>query len=83
VKHHGRSRHRLKDNPLERKFADLWEHWNRKPMPILAYLVGDGDDPGHPTEEQAEIAATVVQWLGSPVGEAFLKDAGFVQENRR
>lgn len=30
-----------------------------------------------PTDREHEVAATVVQWLGSPVGQGFLRDLGY------
>lgn len=78
LKHHGLSRYRLKDNPIEELFANLWEEQNaRGGFSTLARLL----DPEHqhgprePTQEQATIAATVIQWLGSPVGQFFLQQA--------
>jgi hypothetical protein len=33
--------------------------------------------PQEPTQDQATVAATIIQWLGSPVGQFFLQSAGF------
>ena len=79
-KYQGRSAHRYKDNPDEKRFARVWadkqEHGR-----VLAYLLNDGGDGRHPpidpTPEQHLTAATVVQWLGSPVGQSFLADYGY------
>ncbi|MDA4132151.1 MAG: hypothetical protein OK454_03380 [Thaumarchaeota archaeon] len=79
LKHHGLSRYRFKDNPIEELFAKLWEGQNDcgGSFGTLAYLL----DPEHqhsprePTQEQATVAATVIQWLGSPVGQFFLLSA--------
>ena len=80
-RHQGRNRHRLDQNPQERKFARLWEHENRHPRSIVDYLMnGDGGlAPKSATDEQCEVAATVIQWLGSPVGEGFLRDVGYTR----
>lgn len=76
--HHGRGRHRLNSNPLEKAFADAWESENAprsgRPHGLLDWLKGDGNRPGIVTQEEATIAATVVQWLGSTVGQSFLAD---------
>lgn len=77
IKHEGKSKYRNKDNPLEKAFASGWAEQNRqaengRENGILAYLLGDGVDPVTPTQDQATLAATVVQWLGSPVGQGFL-----------
>ena len=62
---------------MEKRFAQEWDRFNQEQHP-LEYLLGDGTRRGHATDEQHELAATVVQWLGSPVGRAFLDDVGFV-----
>jgi len=78
-KHEGRSTHRLKNNPLEKRFADEWRKINSdmgRGHGTLAYLLAD--DPNYPmaevTQRDATVAATVIQWLGSPVGQGFLED---------
>lgn len=78
VRHRGRNTHRLAQNPMEQRFADQWEKINEHPGQCLNYLLGDGNRPGQATPDQEELAATVIQWLGSPVGRAFLRDVGFV-----
>jgi hypothetical protein len=68
--------HRLAANPEERRFARMWAeqdlHYN-----TLAYLLGDGKEPVQPTKEQRVAVATFAQWLGSPVGQAFLVMLGY------
>lgn len=70
----GRWAQRLKDNPEERRFAKAWDKAN-----VLRYLLGDGIVPVDPTEQEAVVAATVIQWLGSPVGQGFLHDLGYMK----
>ncbi len=75
IRHEGKSTHRLKDNPLEAAFADEWTKQNNPSHSgsgTLAYLMGDGTHPGVVSDRDAMIAATVIQWLGSPVGQRFL-----------
>lgn len=69
---------RLEDplNALERAFAAEWEEENERGH-VLAWLTtkeqGAWTRPGQlPTDRDREIAATVVQWLGSNVGRDFL-----------
>jgi len=78
----GLSMHRFRSNPEERCFAEAWDKINTRPdMPgvrTLDYML----DPKHnkgvlPTDREREVAATVVQWLGSPVGQRFLEDLGY------
>jgi hypothetical protein len=75
--------HRFKDNPEELAFARAWDKQN-KDGKNLAYLLA-GTQQGHPPEPSERdhvIAATVVQWLGSPVGKAFLEELGYVKRAR-
>jgi len=89
VKHHGRFRHRLESNALESIFAARWETENARGngrrngvLELSMHSNGDGHVKEPCTQEEATVAATVVQWLGSPVGFSWLrdtlKDAGFV-----
>ena len=78
MKHEGLRTYRLKDNPLEKKFADRWRNMNRREglrHGQLDYMLAD--DPNRPggevTERDAQVAATVIQWLGTHVGQCFLE----------
>jgi hypothetical protein len=76
----GLNAHRLKSNPEEAKFAMWWDRWNRHGSTLAhALYVGDGDGshPPEPSERDKIVAATVIQWLGSPTGKAFLNDVGY------
>lgn len=71
----GVSSHRLDREPLEQIFHRLWSERCRRGL--LRFLL----DRSHsnrgdyqPTPEEEEVAATVIQWLGSPVGQGFLFD---------
>jgi hypothetical protein len=78
MKNKGKSQHRFKNNPAERIFAEVWEERNsgKYSQPLLNYLLAeDNNRPmGEVTERDQMVAATVIQWLGSPVGEGFLQD---------
>lgn len=83
TKHKGRHTHRFKDNPEERRFAEAWAKDNEQGH-TLAYLLDrqHGTGPGKPPEPddlEREVAATVVQWLGSPMGQCFLRDLGYTR----
>lgn len=72
IKHHGLSRYRLEQNPLEKKFADAWEEQAPR---TLGYLLCGQDRSNHDySERDAAVAATIIQWLGSPVGESFVRE---------
>ena len=69
----GKNTHRLAENPLEAKFAEVWE--GSKYGNTLAYILSDRpNDPTYVSEHDQEVAATVIQWLGSPVGQCFLEE---------
>lgn len=77
----GRSPHRYKENPLEKAFALKWQDANSglgKRYTVLDALFdpsGRGGPGYRPvTKEDWETANTLIQWLGSPVGEAFIID---------
>ncbi len=74
MKHEGKSLHRLSSNPLEKAYHDAWLERNADAYGgTLAYLLGDGIKPSYNfTERDAEVAATIIQWLGSPVGQNFV-----------
>jgi len=78
AKHEGLNTHRLKDNPEEKRFAKAWQRINDTGS-LLDYLLGDKYDgrPVEANEREAQVAATVVQWLGSPVGQGFLAELGY------
>jgi len=68
---------RLPWNPLEKAFADQWEKENsNRKTPFLSHLLFDKGFgiPRDPTQDQIAIAATVIQWLGSPIGQSFLEN---------
>jgi hypothetical protein len=85
----GLREYRFKDNPLEEKLAKQWAAWNAddERRRILAYLLDEQHDrggaPPDPTERDGVVAATIIQWLGSPVGQAFLKEAGFTHKGEQ
>lgn len=75
----GANAHRYQREPLERAFAEQWQASNDGPMgrvrTTLDYLL-DSTNRGNPdpplTDRDWLVANTVIQWLGSPVGQNFL-----------
>lgn len=68
---------RLRSNPLEKDFAEVWAEENtaERRNPLLAYILDrSGGMPMIPSDRDWVVANTVVQWLGSTVGQAFLRD---------
>lgn len=75
-KHKGLATYRLATNPVERVFARRWAelHRNEGRGPLDYMLAPDNRPAGEVTDRDAAVAATVVQWLGSPVGLAWLRE---------
>lgn len=76
MKHQGLHAYRLSPkagNPKEVRFALKWKEWNDLGH-TLEYLLGDGQKKQPATDREIEVAATVIQWLGSPVVQGFLKE---------
>ena len=71
----GLATYRFKDNPLEQRFAEAWEHNNFLAY-TLVYLLSESGrrEDTTMTARDEVVAATVIQWLGSPVGQSFLRD---------
>ena len=68
MKHEGFSKHRLHpdaDNVREVQFAEAWVEEN-KVRGTLQHLIPRCE------ERDAQVAATIIQWLGSNVGNSFL-----------
>lgn len=78
MKNKGLHQHRLSNDPLERAFAEEWEEQNTtfpgRKHGILDYLLSPDsfNEVIESSERDREVAATVIQWLGSPVGNSFL-----------
>lgn len=78
----GLHEYRLKSNPHEAIAAELWIQER-----VLPDILGDGTYGGrvHPSDRDFEVAATLMQWLGSPVGRSFLRtlNEAFAMQDER
>ena len=83
IQHVGNRPYRQATNPLEKIFADRWNIENNPPdfvnggHGVLAHSLcseGDGRITRDLTQDEATIAATVIQWLGSPCGFGWLEE---------
>ena len=75
IRHVGLNEHRFKDNPAERIYANEWKKRQDYPNSTLGYLLYGQDTWRHAvTQEDATAAATIIQWLGSPVGQGFIEE---------
>jgi len=77
MKNKGIRQYRFEANPRERDFAVAWEHENSKVCSthLLEHLLSE--DPyrcSAVSDRDREVAATIIQWLGSPVGQGFVLD---------
>jgi len=69
----GMHQYRFKDNPMEKAYAKEWEKINPKDLGILDYILSTKiNEPEPVSDRDREVAATVIQWLGSPVGQHFV-----------
>lgn len=78
----GYSYKRVETNPLEHVFAKAWQKVVEGKT--LNYLL-DPEHPNYPdspSDRDYKVAATVIQWLGSPVGQGFLKEILETQEGK-
>lgn len=76
---------RRDDNEQERVFAEKWREINDGHARILAHLLAENPNSNYlpvPSDRDKMVAATVIQWLGSPVGQGFLRDCGYVKKER-
>jgi len=72
IKHEGLWTNRLSREPLEQAFAEEWKRIGPNTLPYLLY---GQDKSRHALKpKDARIAATIIQWLGSPCGEEFIRD---------
>jgi len=79
---------RFAREPLEKLFAAEWDKRNRTEhgrRPTLPYLLDPTNqhDPCEPTKYAYQIAATIIQWLGGPVGQGFIEDVMQKAEDRK
>jgi len=77
--------HRFKDNPEEQRFAEAWNKENSGPFHTLASLLdpysGTKGRSPEPSPRDRLVAATVIQWLGSPVGQGYLEGLGYERKS--
>ena len=59
-------------NKLEKKFARKWDKINSGGRPILGYILSPDNNHLTPSDRDEEVAASVIQWLGTEVGRGFL-----------
>lgn len=74
--------HRFADNPEEQRFSDAWSEWFvGRALDDLLHC-GDYQWVEPASDREKVVAATVIQWLGSPVGQGFLRDLGYERRSK-
>ena len=68
---------RIYREPMEKRFADEWEHQMEYGHTLDYLLTERPNEPGfpYPSERDEVVAATITQWLGSQVGLSFISHA--------
>lgn len=78
--------HRFKQNPLEEQLyvSFIAEMDERASLDRIIFGCRD-EAQSFPkdtlTDRELDICATLIQWLGSPVGQSFLRDNGFERKD--
>lgn len=78
----GLYKHRFKDNPEEKRFAEAWQEQIVQHNNLHYLLDPNASERGYPKNPEPRefvVAATVIQWLGSPVGQHWLQELGYVR----
>ena len=79
----GLHEYRFKQNPEERRFAKAWKKFAANNLGHLLHVGDQKGRPPDPNDRDAQVAATVIQWLGSPVGQHWLADLGYERTGKR
>ena len=76
----GYKTYRFKDNLEEEAFALAWEE-QQKYGHLVDQLLSNGEylSPPSVSDEARKVGNMVIQWLGSPVGQCFLRDMGYAK----
>jgi hypothetical protein len=84
-RHYGLRTYRFEANPEEERFALAWITRNEREGLLNLLLdpaYGSNGRSVDVDDRDAAVAATVIQWLGSPVGQSFLRDLGYTKPPR-
>lgn len=83
LKYQGVSADRYCREPQERAFAEAWQKANENQR-LLANIMSPGSSfsfmPRDLSAYDHKLAASVIQWLGSTVGQHWLAELGFVKQ---
>lgn len=78
--------HRFKQNPLEEQICNHFIKEMEKYEQLDRIIFGSRDEAqvfpkDTLTDRERDICATLIQWLGSPVGQSFLRHNGFERKD--
>ena len=79
--------YRFKYNPKEKEFHDKFkEMFENNNIVLSAMIYGwENDRQNYPkeylTDKEEDICLNLIQWLGSPVGQGFLENCGFINKD--
>lgn len=85
----GAKTYRWKNNPEEQRFAEAWAERTTRGLDArgqhhIDVLMAEDSNASYisPVSPEARMAAaTAIQWLGSPVGQGFLRSLGYHKES--
>lgn len=71
--------HRFRDNPEGQRFAEMWTRMglDGRNLDYLLTPAPQNHEPLAASGRDRQVAATIIQWLGSPVGQGFLREMGY------
>ena len=76
------NKHRLASNPVEAQMYETATKWKKQNSIVFSQAVLGVNSNGCPkdylTNREERIVFGTLQWLGSPVGQGFLEECGFV-----
>lgn len=74
--------HRFKNNPKEKDFHDkfkrMFNSTEKAKHSLNEAVFGWQSSLSYLSEDERDICLNLIQWLGSPVGQEFLEECGFV-----
>jgi hypothetical protein len=75
-RHRGIRFARTKREPLERAFAVAWQEVQETSPLLLEHILSNTNTPHVISDNDRLVANTIIQWLGTNVGQCFLSGVG-------
>jgi len=77
-------KHRFENNPQEKVFVDEFIKQHSSSVDPDLIVFGHKNNSMSPkdylSDREKDIVLSVIQWLGSPVGQGFLDSCGFIKK---